>query len=506
MRYFRDYLFSLNSPSSYLFNFINSISWNLPEKIFTVLPFILGSFLFYLFSKAQGVAEWKAWFFSFIYMLNPGTVLIFDTGDAPSILMMYAIFPLVMIFGLRLVKSMNLYNVLLLAGSLILANFFFYQAFLLVWPFLLVLLFLSSNKPKLFIFLLLADLLAFLSDVNFEILIYEIVVPSLVLSHVEVIPYFTKEIFYVSFYLGIYSLALFLIKTTKESRAFVSIALLMLFVWPLVFYRLPDIPLLNAVFLAFTSFEPKFILLINGLITMSFVFIKRWHIVFALLTVILMSIADISFISLGVEEQASAYAILTFNAKPLEVSNGFYEVEKFFYDHPGFYYVGIPSSYFSLTNVTLAYELSDLIPNPVPIDNYSIHNLSAEGIKYALTLSPLIVPGLKEVYNEDGFYIYENTGFKSVAFSLSGEPLNVTVKPNQVVVYGNASEAIVLVPYNHFWTAKDYHGYLEVTMHNGVGKAVNEAYYINEYLLIIDFLTMLGVALGIVGGKKWLKI
>ncbi|ARM75178.1 hypothetical protein [Acidianus manzaensis] len=493
MRYFRDYLFSLNSPSTFLYNFMNSISWNSPELVFTVLPFILGTFLFYLFAKNQGVVEWKAWLFSFIYMLNPGTVLIFDTGDAPSILMMYSIFPLVMLLGLRLIRSMSFYNALLLAGSIILANFFFYQAFLLVWPFLLVLLLLSENRIKLFALLLLADVLAFMSDVNFDIMIYETVVPSLALSHVEAIPFFTKEIYYVSFYLGLYALLLLFSKVKKEAKAFVSMALIMLLVWPLIFYHLPDIPLLNAVFLAFTTFEPKFVLLINGLLVMSFVFIKRWYFVFVVLTIILMSIADISFISVGVEEQASAYAVLTFNAKDHQVGSGFFELEKFFYDHPGFYYVGIPSYYFTSGNTTLSYELSDLIPNPLPISNYSVYNLSMEGVKYVVSLSPFTLNGLVEVYHGGGFYVYENEEFKSIAFSLSGKPLNVSIKPNEVIVSGNASEAVVLVPYNHFWNAKDYHGYLEILMHNGVGKAVYEGYYINEGLLVVDFITIFSV-------------
>lgn len=504
MKYFRPHLFTLSSPSSFLYSFMNSISWNSPERVFTVLPFILGTLLFYLFAKSLKVSEWKAWLFSFVYMLNPGTVLIFNMGDAPGILMVYSIFPLVMLLGFRLSNSMKLYDAILLSGSIILATFFFYQAFLLVWPYLLVLIILSKNRLKLFALFLFADFLAFLSNINFEIMIYELVVPTLSVHPVENIPYFVKEIYYVALYLGVYGIGLFLLKPKKEAMAFLSLALIMLTAWPLIFYQLPSLPLINAIILTFTTFEQKFVLLINGLVIMSFIFLKRWEIPLAVVVIALLSIVNIPFISVGIEKQGTVYALLTFNAKHHEVSNGFFEVEEFLYNDSSFYYVGVPQHYLNPSNLTLEYEIVDLIPNVIPINTTNSSALAEQGIKYLITLSKLNYhPGLEEVFNADGFYIYRVEEFKSVAFSPSGEPLNVTVMPNKVVVYGNSSLAIVKIPYNKFWSnALNYSGYLAIPMKDGVGVSVNQAYYINEYLLIIDFIVILGVIFYIVWGRK----
>lgn len=505
--YYRQYLFALNSPSTFLYNFMNSISWNSPERVFTILPFILGTLLFYFFAKSLKVSEWKAWLFSFLYMLNPATATIFYVGDAPGILMMYSIFPLVMMLGFRLLNSTTLYNAFLLAGSLILANFFFYQAFLLIWPFFLVLILLSKNKLKLFAFLLLADVLAFLSDVNFEIMIYLTVVPSLSLQPIEPVRYFLKEVYYAAFYLGIYGIVLFLYRAKKEARAFLAIALILLFSWSLLFEPLPRIPLLDAIFLAFTTFFQKMLLLINGLVIMSFLFLNRkWETVLALVIAVLLSLSNFQEFSIVTQKYTSAYAILTFDAKKYQTSDSFFELEKFFYENPGFYYVGIPSYQLYSANHTFVYEIYDLIPYSIEVSTTNGYSLAKQGVKYVVSLYPLSSPGLRSVYNVSPFYVYEVENFSSVAFSPSGKPLNVTVTPNKVVVYGNTSEAIVLIPYSKFWTnSENYSGYLKIPVSNGIRISYNLAYYLNQTLLVIDFLVIFLVVFVIVEGHKLLR-
>ncbi|MUM65199.1 hypothetical protein D1867_08120 [Acidianus infernus] len=507
--FYRQYLFSITTPFSYFYNFLNSIWWNSPEKIFTVLPFILGTTLFYVMSSYFNLIEWKKWILSFLFMLNPGTALILYIGDAPGILMSYAFAPLVFLLGYRLAKNINLKNFLILSLVLIVANWIYFESFILDFIFLLPILFFASNKIKFLLASLASSALSFLSLVNYEVLVYEIVVPSLNVTNAHYIPLYVKEIYYISFYLGIFSIYLF-IKKYKIPSAVVSVALILLLTWLAVFVKIPNIPLINAIYLIFESFQQKFILFISGLVVISFVFLKSWKYIFFIL--FLMSLANMPCINLYTQEHVTAYAILTFNANNYAVCEEFFKLQKFIYEHPGFYYIGINKTFLLECNLYSIYKYESLIPNLLPV-SFSIFGVNAkqlayEGIKYYLVVSNETpnYSNFKLVFSCGKFHLYENECFKSIAFSASGEPLNVTVTPCKVIVIGNSTFAKVLVPYYGLWKgARDCNGYLGIPMNKGYGEAINEAYYINQYLIIVDFIVLLIIS-GLLVKLCWSKL
>lgn len=507
--YYRQYLFSIPTPFSYFYNFLNSIWWNSPEKIFTVLPFILGTVLFYVMSSYFNLIEWKKWILSFLFMLNPGTALILYVGDAPSILMSYAFGPLVFLLGYRLAKNTNLKNFLILSLVFIVTNWIYFESFILDFIFLLPILFFASNKIKFLLASLASSALSFLSLVNYEVLVYEIVVPSLNITSAHYIPLYVKEIYYISFYLGIFSMYLF-IKKYKIPSAIVSVSLILLLSWLVVFVKIPNIPLINAIFLIFQSFQQKFILFISGLVVISFAFLKSWKYIFFIL--FLMSLANMPCINLYTQEHVTAYAILTFNANNYAVCEEFFKLQKFIYEHPGFYYIGINKTFLLECNLYSIYKYENLIPNLLPV-SFSIFGVNAkqlayEGIKYYLVVSNETpnYSNFKLVFSCGKFHLYENECFKSIAFSANGEPLNVTVTPCKVIVIGNSTFAKVLVPYYGLWKgAKDCNGYLGIPMNNGYGEAINEAYYINQYLIIVDFIVLIIIS-GLLAKLCWSKL
>ncbi|WP_373468901.1 hypothetical protein [Acidianus infernus] len=507
--FYRQYLFSITTPFSYFYNFLNSIWWNSPEKIFTVLPFILGTTLFYVMSSYFNLVEWKKWILSFLFMLNPGTALILYIGDAPGILMSYAFAPLVFLLGYRLAKNINLKNFLILSLVLIVANWIYFESFILDFIFLLPILFFASNKIKFLLASLASSALSFLSLVNYEVLVYEIVVPSLNVTNAQYIPLYVKEIYYISFYLGIFSIYLF-IKKYKIPSAIVSVALILLLSWLAVFVKIPNIPLINAIYLIFESFQQKFILFISGLVVISFVFLKSWKYIFFIL--FLMSLANMPCINLYTQEHVTAYAILTFNANNYAVCEEFFKLQKFIYEHPGFYYIGINKTFLLECNLYSIYKYESLIPNLLPV-SFSIFGVNAtqlayEGIKYYLVVGNETpnYSNFKLVFSCGKFHLYENECFKSIAFSASGEPLNVTVTPCKVIVIGNSTFAKVLVPYHSLWKgARDCNGYLGIPMNKGYGEAINEAYYINQYLIIVDFIVLLIIS-GLLVKLCWSKL
>ncbi|MCY0873907.1 MAG: hypothetical protein OWQ47_03115 [Acidianus infernus] len=507
--FYRQYLFSITTPFSYFYNFLNSIWWNSPEKIFTVLPFILGTTLFYVMSSYFNLVEWKKWILSFLFMLNPGTALILYIGDAPGILMSYAFAPLVFLLGYRLAKNINLKNFLILSLVLIVANWIYFESFILDFIFLLPILFFASNKIKFLLASLASSALSFLSLVNYEVLVYEIVVPSLNVTNAHYIPLYVKEIYYISFYLGIFSIYLF-IKKYKIPSAIVSVALILLLSWLAVFVKIPNIPLINAIYLIFESFQQKFILFISGLVVISFVFLKSWKYIFFIL--FLMSLANMPCINLYTQEHVTAYAILTFNANNYAVCEEFFKLQKFIYEHPGFYYIGINKTFLLECNLYSIYKYESLIPNLLPV-SFSIFGVNAtqlayEGIKYYLVVGNETpnYSNFKLVFSCGKFHLYENECFKSIAFSASGEPLNVTVTPCKVIVIGNSTFAKVLVPYHSLWKgARDCNGYLGIPMNKGYGEAINEAYYINQYLIIVDFIVLLIIS-GLLVKLCWNKL
>lgn len=507
--FYRQYLFSITTPFSYFYNFLNSIWWNSPEKIFTVLPFILGTTLFYVMSSYFNLIEWKKWILSFLFMLNPGTALILYIGDAPGILMSYAFAPLVFLLGYRLAKNINLKNFLILSLVLIVANWIYFESFILDFIFLLPILFFASNKIKFLLASLASSALSFLSLVNYEVLVYEIVVPSLNVTNAHYIPLYVKEIYYISFYLGIFSIYLF-IKKYKIPSAVVSVALILLLSWLAVFVKIPNIPLINAIYLIFESFQQKFILFISGLVVISFVFLKSWKYIFFIL--FLMSLANMPCINLYTQEHVTAYAILTFNANNYAVCEEFFKLQKFIYEHPGFYYIGINKTFLLECNLYSIYKYENLIPNLLPvclsIFGVNAKQLAYEGIKYYLVVSNETpnYSNFKLVFSCGKFHLYENECFKSIAFSASGEPLNVTVTPCKVIVIGNSTFAKVLVPYYGLWKgARDCNGYLGIPMNKGYGEAINEAYYINQYLIIVDFIVLLIIS-GLLVKLCWSKL
>lgn len=507
--FYRQYLFSITTPFSYFYNFLNSIWWNSPEKIFTVLPFILGTTLFYVMSSYFNLVEWKKWILSFLFMLNPGTALILYIGDAPGILMSYAFAPLVFLLGYRLAKNINLKNFLILSLVLIVANWIYFESFILDFIFLLPILFFASNKIKFLLASLASSALSFLSLVNYEVLVYEIVVPSLNVTNAHYIPLYVKEIYYISFYLGIFSIYLF-IKKYKIPSAIVSVALILLLSWLAVFVKIPNIPLINAIYLIFETFQQKFILFISGLVVISFVFLKSWKYIFFIL--FLMSLANMPCINLYTQEHVTAYAILTFNANNYAVCEEFFKLQKFIYEHPGFYYIGINKTFLLECNLYSIYKYESLIPNLLPV-SFSIFGVNAtqlayEGIKYYLVVGNETpnYSNFKLVFSCGKFHLYENECFKSIAFSASGEPLNVTVTPCKVIVIGNSTFAKVLVPYHSLWKgARDCNGYLGIPMNKGYGEAINEAYYINQYLIIVDFIVLLIIS-GLLVKLCWSKL
>ncbi|MCY0882971.1 MAG: hypothetical protein OWQ50_04045, partial [Acidianus infernus] len=409
--FYRQYLFSITTPFSYFYNFLNSIWWNSPEKIFTVLPFILGTTLFYVMSSYFNLVEWKKWILSFLFMLNPGTALILYIGDAPGILMSYAFAPLVFLLGYRLAKNINLKNFLILSLVLIVANWIYFESFILDFIFLLPILFFASNKIKFLLASLASSALSFLSLVNYEVLVYEIVVPSLNVTNAQYIPLYVKEIYYISFYLGIFSIYLF-IKKYKIPSAIVSVALILLLSWLAVFVKIPNIPLINAIYLIFETFQQKFILFISGLVVISFVFLKSWKYIFFIL--FLMSLANMPCINLYTQEHVTAYAILTFNANNYAVCEEFFKLQKFIYEHPGFYYIGINKTFLLECNLYSIYKYESLIPNLLPV-SFSIFGVNAtqlayEGIKYYLVVGNETpnYSNFKLVFSCGKFHLYEN--------------------------------------------------------------------------------------------------
>jgi len=479
------YFYSPPFLEGYIYDELNLISLNLGEKIFTVLPFVVGSVSFYFSFNTKA---WKRWLLSFIYMLNPGTVFIFLIGDAPGILFSYALLPLVFKFGKRLADESSWRNAFLLAGIIALDNFVYFEGFIFSAIFLFPLLFYARNKLRFIYLSIVALFLGFLTEANFEFLIYLTVVPSFSSSAYTLkSPYFETfyyEIGYISLYLTFYVLYLLKKKGVILPLSLAFTSLVLLTFWSFLFvYHAVNIPFLNTVVLVLTTFQTKFILFINGLIIISLALLKDWKPL--LLIIPLISISNYPYITDGAYHY-TVYSIFTFNAKEYCVNEGLYNVEVYVYSNANcFFYIGFPQ-YMEKVDA-----IKGLFDNYVFLSSFNMS--SNPWVKYVITCGEIIQEKcLRLVYSSGCYRVYENVYFK---------PKDVYVSPCKIAVFenGNSSFFVLPYPYSSFWNASGGNSSaMIIPINKGKGIVVNSEPLINDYLMVVDFIVSIIILLGIV--------
>ncbi|AWR94081.1 hypothetical protein [Acidianus brierleyi] len=448
-------------PGNYLYFLIYVLGGGNGEKFLYIFPFILGSLGFHFLAKQFSNNFIVKYIAPFFFMLNPGSSSILITN--PEIIFDYSLLPFIFYFSYKIYKKFNLIDFLYLTGLLIIGQAIYFEMFFIafIFQFPLILFAISSKIkefPKFLAYIIAADSMAFISEIGVEIGSY-ITASSIGAAQYKFGYYlYGNALFFLILSLILASWSA-VMKRNRISISIVATASLLLFITTF-FSNIPvNVPLIGDLLLTLTTYEQKIILFTIGLLLLSFIFInkKDYMGTFLLLLVVIAGTLAPSYFPL----LNNTYDLL--NLK----SSAYYDVypqwsftiDKYILDHQGIYTEGVGNP----CNSTL-----QGLPYLINISNkYEPHYY----VKYVVSQYHLTNENLSLMFH-DHLYIYKNDNYKGLTVSPNTKPLNFTFKNYEITVYGNYSKAIIFIPYSQFWTnAKNYQGFLEINMKNGIGHA-----------------------------------
>lgn len=485
---------------SYLYYYLSLMiePWTL-TKILTFIPFPVGTISFYYVSrkflyniKNKYMKYITMYILPFLYILNPGVSQIFYTGDSASIVLVYSFMPLVYYLSFKIYRTGNLYDFILLSILVSFLNILYYQAFyyafIFEFPIILVMLVSFQKKYiKRILLLVLADSLAFFSNISQEIVFQIFVVPSLQQSSSSFGLFFVASPS--TFLLILIFIVLVLLGLYESNKMLYSIIITigsLLFIFAYYSLNHINIPLIGSILLSLTTFQSKIYMFNIGLSSIALVNVRKR----ASLTLMLLIIFLGVFLPpIAYSPMTNTYALLSFNPKPMEVNYTNFELlynylikhdpqyTALYYPHPLVYKAPHITSFTSMIPV--------ISQNLFYGFNLSEYNLTQNGIKYVVTTSPLNFSFLKLVYNlSDKYFIYYNKGYKGISFFPNGTPAKIEIKGNRII---GEKGAIVLIYYSKYWTnATRYNNFILLT--GNVAQLTY--YYIQNILMMIDIVSL----------------
>ncbi|MCY0860177.1 MAG: hypothetical protein OWQ54_07065 [Sulfolobaceae archaeon] len=476
----------------YIYYYLSLIfgSWNL-IKIFAFIPFPVGTISFYYVAKYFTNDLKKSplriilrYIVPFIYILNPGTAQIFYTGDSPTVLLIYSFMPLVYYLSYKIYKYKNLNYFIILTIIVSVLNVLFYQAFYYAFLFevpILIIAIVDSIKLhfKSILLILLADVIAFLSNVSQEIAFELFVVPTV--SHISTFPVIEVSSFPTFLLISIFIL-LVIFGIYEKNRLLISSTIplgLLLFIFTYFSITPVHIPLIGSIILSLTTFESKIFMFAIGLISISLIHVRiKKLFLFVILIIILSSFLP----SIAYYPLHDTYDLFTFNPVKYEVNyTALSTIYRYLSEHDPLF----TAMYSSTGTISPVYQSFIPMISGV-ITNLSEENLTLQGIKYIISTQELNYSYLVLVYNvSNEYYIYYNEGFHGISYFLNGTPANVKLENGEIIGERNA---VVLIYYNPYWTnATDYNNYILLR-----GNISRFAYTtIQDFLMSIDVISLI---------------
>lgn len=476
----------------YIYYYLSLIfgSWNL-IKIFAFIPFPVGTISFYYVAKYFTNDLKKSplriilrYIVPFIYILNLGTTQIFYTGDSPTVLLIYSFMPLVYYLSYKIYKYKNLNYFIILTIIVSVLNVLFYQAFYYAFLFevpILIIAIVDSIKLhfKSILLILLADVIAFLSNVSQEIAFELFVVPAV--SHISTFPVIEVASFPTFLLISIFIL-LVIFGVYEKNRLLISSTIplgLLLFIFTYFSITPVHIPLIGSIILSLTTFESKIFMFAIGLISISLIHVRiKKLFLFVILIIILSSFLP----SIAYYPLHDTYDLFTFNPVKYEVNyTALSTIYRYLSEHDPLF----TAMYSSTGTISPVYQSVIPMISGV-ITNLSEENLTLQGIKYIISTQELNYSYLVLVYNvSNEYYIYYNEGFHGISYFLNGTPANVKLENGEIIGERNA---VVLIYYNPYWTnATDYNNYILLR-----GNISRFAYTtIQDFLMSIDVISLI---------------
>lgn len=476
----------------YIYYYLSLIfgSWNL-IKIFAFIPFPVGTISFYYVAKYFTNDLKKSplriilrYIVPFIYILNLGTTQIFYTGDSPTVLLIYSFMPLVYYLSYKIYKYKNLNYFIILTIIVSVLNVLFYQAFYYAFLFevpILIIAIVDSIKLhfKSILLILLADVIAFLSNVSQEIAFELFVVPAV--SHISTFPVIEVASFPTFLLISIFIL-LVIFGVYEKNRLLISSTIplgLLLFIFTYFSITPVHIPLIGSIILSLTTFESKIFMFAIGLISISLIHVRiKKLFLFVILIIILSSFLP----SIAYYPLRDTYDLFTFNPVKYEVNyTALSTIYRYLSEHDPLF----TAMYSSTGTISPVYQSVIPMISGV-ITNLSEENLTLQGIKYIISTQELNYSYLVLVYNvSNEYYIYYNEGFHGISYFLNGTPANVKLENGEIIGERNA---VVLIYYNPYWTnATDYNNYILLR-----GNISRFAYTtIQDFLMSIDVISLI---------------
>ncbi len=495
-------LFSLAGYGSFsdfslatLFEFALSLLGPLnAEKILTILPFIVGVTSFHFAMKGiygykprrgreTAYRDFVVYVLPFFYVLNPGFSSMLYIGDSPGILFALSIMPLVFLESYRLLKDTNVRNFALLSVFTVVSNLVYFEGFFFSFIFEVPLLLLSiaERKYKATMLIFASSVISFLSELPEEVIIYLVDVTQYKPISFKI----TYDIFIYSVMIFSVFLSLVLItwatRLSKDKRrepyALVFTASLVMFLFVYLMHYPLDLPLVDSLVLTITTFPQKVFLFSLSLLLLSFPFFRFTWVIFL---VILVSALFPSYAPLD-----STYSELVFSPAHPVISQ-FYQVYDYLASHEPFYTLvevsystcSYPLAFYSWPGVVSVVDHNNKVEQEMENPLY--------GIKYVVTFLPMNninLTLLKVFQGNPSVYVYENKLYQGLVLYPNGTGGGeLKLLPNGVEVLDDhySGNVIVLIAHSDFWSVGSDEGFLEVTLHDGVGYA-----YFNEYFDIL---------------------
>ncbi len=476
----------------YIYYYLSLVfgSWNL-IKVLAFIPFPVGTISFYYVAK-YFTKDLKngplriilRYIVPFIYVLNPGSAQIFYTGDSPSVLLIYSFMPLVYYLSYKIYKYKNLNDFIILTIITSILNVLFYQAFYYAFIFevpILIIAIVDSIKLhfKSILLILLADVIAFLSDVSQEIAFELFVVPTV--SHISTFPIIEVSSFPTFLLISIFIL-LVIFGIHEKNKLLISSTIplgLLLFLFTYFSITPVHIPLIGSIILSLTTFESKIFMFAVGLISISLIHVRIKKLFLFVILIIIIS----SFLpSIAYYPLHNTYDLFTFNPVKYEVNyTALSAIYQYLSEHnPLFTVMYSPTGTISPVYQSVIPMISGVVTN------LSEENLTLQSIKYIISTQELNYSYLVLVYNvSNKYFIYYNEGFHGISYFLNGTPANIKLKNGEIIGERNA---VVLIYYNPYWTnATDYNNY--ILLRGNISKFTYAT--IQNFLMMIDIISLI---------------
>ncbi|BBD73530.1 hypothetical protein HS1genome_1919 [Sulfodiicoccus acidiphilus] len=474
-------------------------------KFSTVAPCVVGTLGLYFVMRTRGVRGWPLYVLPLLFGFNPYASYIIREGDGPGVLMGMSFLPLVYHFGDRLASRGNLRDFLMLTSTLAIAQFFFYQSFVFS-AFVLLPPLLKSRSVKFLGSALTSLGLAFLSELSAELsaylFAYPAAVPSVVLS--AKVRAFSLDVVLLPLFALLLSSLYFLSRRWRRTPEFLYLEVALAFLigfWLVASRGGVYPPLIGAIVALFTGFSSKVGELAFVLLALALSYVKaRPLTAFVFAVLVLGSVTGVA-------------ALATFPMSQYEVSHSLYDVAHYLdgrtSGYVGVYYTDWFTSLSNNVQISKELAMANLVPMGVRVTQggLSAEELGSYGVQYLVTTGEVNEPGLTLQYAAPPYYVYLNRDFRSIAFSASGDPLNITLSPYSIVVWGNSSRAFVLVRYSPFWNGTLPNGttplvptiigqgtFTVIPMKHGRGVTTFTAAPLMESSLWVDLAVNLGLA------------